>query len=95
MAKFMAAMGVPQEVIDLQPKADPCCVNYVNYAQAQAWKLLAEQPAKQVPETQRATATAPVAPEATPRVPAIPRTRPTRPWDTRTPSSGERSQRKA
>jgi hypothetical protein len=59
-----------------QPKADPCCVNYVKYAQAQAWKLLAEQPAKQVPETQRATATAPMAPEATPRVQIL-RTRPT------------------
>jgi hypothetical protein len=37
MAKFMAAMGIPQELIDFQPKADPCCINYVDYAQAQAW----------------------------------------------------------
>ncbi len=68
IAKFMAAMGIPQELIDLQPKADPCCVNYLNYAQAQAWKLLSGQPAKQAPETQRATTTASVPPQPTPRV---------------------------
>jgi hypothetical protein len=69
MAEFMAAIGIPQELIDLQPKADPCCMNYVDYAQAQAWNLLSEQPAKQAPETQRATAaTAPMAPKPTPQV---------------------------
>jgi hypothetical protein len=67
MAKFMAAMGIPQELIDFQPKADPCCINYVDYAQAQAWNLLSEQPAKQAPETQRAAATASVPPEPTRR----------------------------
>ena len=37
IAAYMASMGVPQQVIDLQPKADPCCVNYVDYTQAKAW----------------------------------------------------------
>jgi hypothetical protein len=47
VAAYMASMGVPQQVIDLQPKADPCCLNYVEYAQAKAWGLLSDRPAKQ------------------------------------------------
>jgi hypothetical protein len=47
IAAYMASMGVPQQVIDLQPKADPCCLNYVEYAQAKAWGLVSDRPAKQ------------------------------------------------
>ena len=47
IAAYMAGMGVPQQVIDLQPKADPCCLNYVEYVQAKAWGLLSDRPAKQ------------------------------------------------
>jgi hypothetical protein len=36
----MASMGVPQQVVDLQPKADPCCLNYIDHAQAKDWGLL-------------------------------------------------------
>jgi hypothetical protein len=57
IAAYMASMGVPQQVIDLQPKADPCCLNYVEYAQANDWGLLSDRSAKQqqalpTPETQ-------------------------------------------
>jgi hypothetical protein len=51
MGKYLAALGVPKEVIDLQPQADPCCFNYVGHEQAQAWGLLGK-----VPETQTQTA---------------------------------------
>jgi hypothetical protein len=47
VAAYMAGMGVPQQVIDLQPKADPCCLNYIDYAQAKAWALLSDRSAKQ------------------------------------------------
>jgi hypothetical protein len=69
VAAHLAVMGVPQQVIDLQPKADPCCINYIDHAQAKAWALLSDRPAKQqqalpTPETQQApTATAPASPK--------------------------------
>jgi hypothetical protein len=47
VAVYMAGMGVPQQVIDLQPKADPCCLNYIDYAKAKAWGLLSDRSAKQ------------------------------------------------
>jgi hypothetical protein len=40
IAAYMASIGVPQQVIDLQPKADPCCLNYIDHAQAKDWGLL-------------------------------------------------------
>jgi hypothetical protein len=43
IAFYMRIIGVPQQVIDLQPKADPCCFNYVDYKQARAWGLLEAQ----------------------------------------------------
>jgi hypothetical protein len=46
-ADFMRRIGVPQQVIDLQPMADPCCLNYVDYLQAKVWGLLKERPTKQ------------------------------------------------
>jgi hypothetical protein len=73
MAAYMAGIGVPQQVIELQPKADPCCLNYIDYAQAKAWGLLSDRPAKQqalpTPETQHSAATVPASskPAQTPR----------------------------
>jgi hypothetical protein len=43
IAFYMRIIGVPQQVIDLQSKADPCCFNYVDYKQARAWGLLEGQ----------------------------------------------------
>jgi hypothetical protein len=39
-------MGVPQQLIDLQPKADPCCANYIDHARVKAWGLLSDRLAK-------------------------------------------------
>jgi hypothetical protein len=47
IAAYMAGLGVPQQVIDMQPKADPCCLNYIDHAQAKAWGLLSDRAAKQ------------------------------------------------
>ena len=47
IAAYMAEMGVPQYVIDLQPIAGPCCILYIDHAQATALGLLSEHPAKQ------------------------------------------------
>ena len=47
IAEYLTKLGTPQQVIDLQPKADPCCFNYVGYAQAKAWGLLSDRSAKQ------------------------------------------------
>jgi hypothetical protein len=44
IAIYLEAMGAPQEVIDLQSKADPCCINHIDYTQAEAWGLLNERP---------------------------------------------------
>jgi hypothetical protein len=43
MAIYMSGLGVPQQVIDLQPTASPNSMNYVDYAQAKAWGLLSPQ----------------------------------------------------
>ena len=40
VAKYLIRVGVPQNVINLQAKADPCCMNYISYEQAKAWGLL-------------------------------------------------------
>jgi hypothetical protein len=48
IAVYMEYMGAPQEMIDLWPLADPCCINYIDYAQAKKWGLLSERPAKHV-----------------------------------------------
>jgi hypothetical protein len=34
IAIYMKQMGAPQPMIDLQPKADPCCINFVDFPQA-------------------------------------------------------------
>jgi hypothetical protein len=47
IAEYFKSIGVPQQVIDLQPMADPCCLNYVDYLQAKVWVLLKEKPTKQ------------------------------------------------
>jgi hypothetical protein len=44
IAIYLEAMGAPHEVIDLQSKADPCCINHIDYTQAEAWGLLNERP---------------------------------------------------
>ena len=72
IAEYLTKLGIPQQVVDLQPKADPCCLNYVGYAQAKAWGLLSDRSAKQqslpTPATpqQLPTATAPVSPKLRP-----------------------------
>ena len=53
IAIYMKEMGAPQPMIDLQPKADPCCINWVDYPQAKAWGLL-DRP--EDPEAARAEA---------------------------------------
>jgi hypothetical protein len=67
IAKYLVWVGAPPQIIDLQPKADPCCLNYVGYAQAKAWGLLSDRPAKQqqalpTPEAQQQATTAPTPP---------------------------------
>ena len=44
VARWLTALGVPQQVIDLWPKADPKSMNYISYEQANAWGLLVERP---------------------------------------------------
>jgi hypothetical protein len=34
-------------MIDLQPVADPCCINTFGYTEAKEWGLISERPAKQ------------------------------------------------
>jgi hypothetical protein len=77
IALYMARLGVPQQVIDLQPKADPCCFNYVGYAQAKAWGLLSDHSAKQqqaLPtlESQQQATTVPTSPKPVITVPVQP-----------------------
>jgi hypothetical protein len=40
LAEYMRELNVPQQVIELQPKAWPCCLNYITYNQARAWGLI-------------------------------------------------------
>jgi hypothetical protein len=78
IAEYLTKLGTPQKVIDLQPKADPCCFNYIEYAQAKAWGLLSDRPAKQqhqalpTPETQQQVTTAPAPPKPVTTVPVRP-----------------------
>jgi hypothetical protein len=37
--EFLRSMGAPRQIIELQPKADPTSMNYVDYKQALAWGL--------------------------------------------------------
>jgi hypothetical protein len=50
IAIYMKQMGAPQPMIDLQPKADPCCINYVDFPKAKAWGLL-DRPVRRDPVT--------------------------------------------
>jgi hypothetical protein len=77
VADYMAGMGIPQKVIDLQPKADPCCLNYIDHAQAKALGLLSDRPANQqqalpTPFTQQPATTASVLPKPVITVPVRP-----------------------
>ena len=69
-AAYMTELRVPQQVIDLQPKADPCCLNYVDRARAQTWGLLSDPPAKQLalptPQAQQPVAPIPASPKLMP-----------------------------
>jgi hypothetical protein len=38
----MKSMGAPQQLIDLQRLADPCCSNSIGYDEAKEWGLLNE-----------------------------------------------------
>lgn len=40
IAEYLRYLDTPQKVIDLQRKADPSSMSYINYAQAKAWGLL-------------------------------------------------------
>ena len=46
IAAFLTELDIPHPVIALQPKADPCCLNYIDHEQANAWGLLSARPAK-------------------------------------------------
>jgi uncharacterized protein YecT (DUF1311 family) len=46
VAEYLVYMGAPQQIIDLFPKADPCCLTYVSYSQAKNWGVLEEKPAR-------------------------------------------------
>jgi hypothetical protein len=42
LAMYMKSMGAPQQLIDLQRLADPCCMNSIGYDQAKEWGVLSE-----------------------------------------------------
>jgi hypothetical protein len=44
IAGYLRYMGAPQQIIDLQPKADPNGANYVSRDQAQRWGVLKGRP---------------------------------------------------
>ena len=44
IADYLRYMGAPKEIIELQPKAEPTEVNYINRDQAKAWGVLKERP---------------------------------------------------
>jgi hypothetical protein len=54
----MREMGVPQKVVDLQPKADPYCFNYIDHARAEAWGLLSDRKRLRAPRVPRDRRTA-------------------------------------
>jgi hypothetical protein len=41
---YLRQMGAPEQVIELQPKADPTTLNYVTRDQAQRWGILKDRP---------------------------------------------------
>jgi hypothetical protein len=44
IAAYFRALGdVPEQLIELQPTADPSTLNYVTYAQAKAWGMLSDR----------------------------------------------------
>jgi hypothetical protein len=49
IGEYLRSMGAPQELIDLQPKADPCCVSLVSRETAVSWGLIATWPPKAQP----------------------------------------------
>jgi hypothetical protein len=51
IAAYLAWAGAPQQIIDLQPKADPCCLNYVSSDWAKKWGALKERPRQVVTGT--------------------------------------------
>ena len=40
IGQWLAEKDISQPVIELFPKADPCCVNYITYPMAKAWGLI-------------------------------------------------------
>jgi hypothetical protein len=40
IAVYLKMMGAPQQLIDLQPIVDPCCLNFIDRDQALQWRLL-------------------------------------------------------
>jgi hypothetical protein len=42
LAIYVKSMGAPQQLIDLQRLADPCCMNSIGYDEAKEWGLLSE-----------------------------------------------------
>ena len=58
IGEYLAKLGVPQQIIDLQPKADPCCLNYVTYDQAKVWGALKERPSASSSPTSAGTSQA-------------------------------------
>jgi hypothetical protein len=43
VGEYLAWMGAPQQVIDFQPKADPCCLNYLSQKELKAMGALKER----------------------------------------------------
>jgi hypothetical protein len=56
IAAYLAWVEAPPQLIELQPKGDPCCINYVSYEMAKAWGVLKERPAPHPITTPSATA---------------------------------------
>jgi hypothetical protein len=46
IAVYLEHMGAPQEMIDLWPVADPCCINYSDFLQANKWGLVGQRPTR-------------------------------------------------
>jgi hypothetical protein len=55
MGEYLARMGAPQYIIDLQPKADPCCANYVSWKQAEKLGILKGRPVAEKTATNLST----------------------------------------
>jgi hypothetical protein len=94
MGRYLTNMGAPPELVELAPKADPCCFNYVTPAMAKAWGLLepaqthqaaapeaTQQEAKKgpIPLSCFATLCATDTPKTVPTVTIEPKTKPAKP----------------